>query len=87
MMPDSGGDSTGGGAVTLGERLRHIEGKVDETRDLVGALTARDSADTVRFGHFHDRIAHLESSITWLWRTVIAAVIGATITGLYLGPG
>lgn len=70
--PDSGG-------LTLGERIRRIEENGANTLSQVSELNARDCADHVRLTALEADIADLEASLTWLWRTVVGAVIVAVV--------
>lgn len=68
-----------GGGLTLGERIRRIEDIADRTLSEVSDLNARDRADHVRLTAVTDRLSAVESSVTWLWRSVVGAVIVAVI--------
>lgn len=70
--PDSGG-------LTLGERIRRIEENGANTLSQVSELNARDRADHVRLSNLEGRVASVEASLTWLWRSVVGAVIVAVI--------
>lgn len=88
-------DEPHGGGLTLGERIRGIESDVRATRDLIVELISRDRADLVRFDtlaqrltetasqqqvtDLADRVAHLEASLTWAWRTVVGGIALAAI--------
>lgn len=71
-------DDTGGG-LTLGERIRRIEDLGAATLTQVSELNARDRADHVRLTGLDARVSAVESSVTWLWRSVVGAVIVAVI--------
>lgn len=73
---------TDDGTVTTGTRLKNLEDTSTRILEQVSELNARDRADHVRLGNLTDRVVAVEGSITWLWRTVVGAVIAAAVAYL-----
>lgn len=63
------------GSLTVGERLRSIETKIDTLSTIVQRDVAKSHADFERMKNFEQRLTDLEGWQTWAMRIVGALVI------------
>lgn len=70
--------------IDIRERLVRVETKLDnqnDLRDRVGVVEEKATETESRSKSNTHRLDKLEANNTWLWRTVVAAIIAATIGG------